>query len=202
SQAAQARDTRAALPFLLRERGIFGGFSPHHGFNAPGQGVSIHGIRHAHSDLIPQPLALRGEIEVLAADCEAVEERDAAAGGYALVREAAGFKQSGLDQADLRDLAAYAVDLHPVADADAIFPYQEEPAEEGDDVVLKSDGEGGRGQADHGRGLLWRTEEDEHNQYQPDDPETHFQNGAQCLGLAAFERRMGEQFADRGIAED
>ena len=77
------------------------------------------------------PLPGGREVEVLAADGEAVHEADAAAGGIAAGGERAGFEQGGGHESDLGDLAADAVDLNRVAHADAALAHQKEPAKEG-----------------------------------------------------------------------
>ncbi len=115
-------------------------------------------------NLVPQPLSRGGEVEVLAADGVAVHEVDAAAGGMALVGPVAGLEQRGAEEADLDDLAADAIDLDPVADADAVLAHEDEPAEEGEDEVLEDDGEAGGDEAEDGRHLAGHAEDDQNDE--------------------------------------
>ena len=71
----------------------------------------------------------------------------------ARVGPVARLEQHGVEDAHLHHLAADAVDLHPVADADAVTAHEHEPAEEGHDEVLERHGEAGTGEAEHGREL-------------------------------------------------
>src|SRR3984957_11280823 len=120
-------------------------------------------------DFIPHPLAGGGEVEVLAGDGEVVDEGDAAAGGMAFVGPVAGFEEGGAEEADLQDLAADGDDFDPGADAKAVFAHEEEPAEEGEDEVLKDDGEAGGGEAEDGRYLAGGSEDDEQDEQQGED---------------------------------
>jgi hypothetical protein len=79
----------------------------------------------------------------------------------ALVGPVAGFEERGAEEADLYDLAADAVDLNPVADADAVFSHEDKPAEEGEDEVLKDDGEAGCSEAEDGGDLAGCAEDDQ-----------------------------------------
>src|SRR5580704_4788752 len=88
--------------------------------------VGVCAGRDVDTDLVPHPLAGGGEVEVLAGDGEVVDEGDATAGGMALVGPVAGFEQHRAEEADLDDLAADAVDLDPVADANTVFAHEDE----------------------------------------------------------------------------
>ena len=68
-----------------------------------------------------------------------------------------------MSKSDFDDLAADAVDLDPVADANAVAPHQHEPAEEGDDEIFHRDRQAGAGQAEHRRRLCGHAEDDEQN---------------------------------------
>jgi hypothetical protein len=61
--------------------------------------------------------------------------------GWPFVRQISGLQQRGAHQADLGHLAAHAVDLNPVADANAVLAHEDEPAEKREDEVLHGDGE-------------------------------------------------------------
>ena len=101
-----------------------------------------------------------GEIEVLAANGKAVHEADAAAGGMsAIAAEGSGFQQRGSHQADFGDLAAHAVDLNPVADANAALAHEDKPAEKRENEILQCDGEGGGGEAEDGGRFVRRAED-------------------------------------------
>ena len=153
---------KAGVLFGLLEDGVVDGFDGLGGVDAGGN---------VDGDLVPHPLAGGGEVEVLAGDGEVVDEGDAAAGGMALVGPVAGFEQGGAEEADLDDLAADAVDLDPVADADAVFAHEDEPAEEGEDEVLKDDGEAGGAEAEDGGDLVGRAEDDEEHEAKRDESE-------------------------------
>ena len=90
------------------------------------------------------------KLKYLSANGEAVQEGDAAAGWMAPVRQIAGFKQGSAHQADLGNFAAHAVDLNPIADANAILAHEDEPAEKREDEILHGDGESGGGKAKNG----------------------------------------------------
>src|SRR6202035_3138017 len=107
--------------------------------------------------------------EVLAGDGEVVDEGEAAAGGVALVGPVAGFEQDGAEETDLDDLAANPVNLHPVADADAVSTHEDEPAEEGEDEVLKDDGEARGTETEDGGNLVRCAEDDEQHKAERDE---------------------------------
>ena len=153
-------------------------------------------------DLVPHPLAGGGEVEVLAGDGEVVDEGDAAAGGMALVGPVAGFEQRGAEEADLDDLAADAVDLNPVADADAVLAHEDEPAEEGEDEVLEDDRETRRSEAENRRGLAGCAEDEEKHEAEGDDLDAEDDDGAQGMQAAPVHVRTIEEIADGGGEQD
>src|SRR5580704_16550604 len=159
---------RSLLPFFFGHVRV--GFRFFHdqllnGFN---HGVRIFPGRHRHYQFIPEPLAGSREIEVVAFDGEAVDERDFAAGGMPGVSPVAGFEQRRAEQADLHNFAADTIDLDPVADANAVASHQHEPADEADDEVFQRHREAGAGQPEHCRGLAWHAEYDEDNEQKSD----------------------------------
>ena len=166
---------QARVLFCLLEHGVVDGLDGLAGVDAGGN---------VDGDLVPHPLAGGGEVEVLAGDGEVVDEGDAAAGGMALVGPVAGFEQRGAEEADLDDLAADAVDLDPVADADAVFAHEDEPAEEGEDEVLEDDGEACGSEAEDGGDLAGCAEDDEEHKAKRDDLDAEGGDGAQSVEAA------------------
>ena len=76
-------------------------------------------------------------------------------------RPVAGFEQNGLQQPDFDHLAGHAVDLNPVAHADAVAPHQHEPSKECDDEILHRHRQPGARQAEHRRRLRGHAENNE-----------------------------------------
>jgi len=60
----------------------------------------------------------------------AVRERHAPPRRVARICPVAGFEQNGVEHPELDHFAGHAVDLHPIAEADAVFPHEHEPTEE------------------------------------------------------------------------
>src|ERR1035441_5449402 len=77
-EAAEAVVALTALPHLRGEQGTLGGLLHHQLSNALDGGEI--GSGQVDGDLIPHPLMRGGEVEVLAANGEAVEEGDGASG--------------------------------------------------------------------------------------------------------------------------
>ena len=63
--------------------------------------VRIGVLRHEHLNFVPQPLARRGKIEVVALDREAVDERNLSAGRMARVGPISGLENHRVQQSDL-----------------------------------------------------------------------------------------------------
>src|SRR5215475_3333391 len=95
---------------------------------------------HGDVKLVPQPSARCREVEVVSLDRKAVRERDATACRVPGSAPFPRLEQHRVEQAELHDLAGHAVDLHEIADADAVLAHQHEPAEERDDEILQCDG--------------------------------------------------------------
>ena len=107
-------------------------------------------------------------------------------------------QENRLEEADLDDLAADALNLHPIADAHAVAAHQEEPAEEREEEVFQRHGQTGGGQADDGRGLARRPEHDQEN-HQPRG-EAHGQHAQEALLVhAAAILPIAEGMADTGF---
>src|SRR3954451_25068867 len=124
------------LPFVLRQPGIFFGFLEYGLVDELDRGICFLGCEDAEPNLIPHPLARGGEVKVLALNGKAVDEGNAAASRMALVCPVAGFEKCGAEQANVDDLAAHAIEPHPISDEDTVFTHQNEPAEESDYEVL------------------------------------------------------------------
>src|SRR3984885_4254231 len=104
----------------------------------------------------------------------------------ALVGPVAGFEQGGAEETDLDDLAADAVDLNPVADANAVFAHEDEPAEEGEDEVLEDDGEARGSEAEDGGDLAGRAEDDKEHQTERNDLESESGDRAESMEATAI----------------
>ena len=114
----------------------------------------------------------------------------------------AGLEQSGSHDADLDHFAADAVDLDPVADANAALAHEDKPTEEGENKVLQGDGEGSGGETENGGRFMRRAEEDKQNQQCTDHLYGQFENHAQGLRLPSIEYRMGHQAPYEGVAQN
>src|ERR1039458_3017641 len=169
---------------------------------APSHVGHICWCRGALSHITPHPLAGRGEVEVLAANREVVEEGDAAAGWMASVRQIFCFKQGRSHQANFGDFSAHAVDLNPIADAYAILAHKSKPSEKRENKILHCDRETGGGQAQNRGHLLRPAEDNKQDEQATGDLYTQLQNGTQGLGLAPVERWIGNEPPHKGIAED
>ncbi len=88
--------------------------------------------------------------------------------GWPVLGPVPDFEQHGLEDADVDDLAADAVDLNPVPEPDAVAADQCEPAEEGDDEVLQDHRQSSRGQSDDRGQLAGNAEDDQENQTDAD----------------------------------
>ena len=125
----------------------------------------------------------------------------------ALVGPVAGFEQHGAEEADLGDFAADAVDLDPVADADAVAAHEDEPAEEGEDEILEDDGEAGGGEADDRGHLLRCAEDDERDAEQGEELGGEGDDGfegadAAEIGGDAANGHAAEDGGERGEEDD
>ena len=192
----------AALPFALSEAGVLFGFLNHGVVNGFDRLVGVDTGRNVDGNLVPHPLAAGGEVEVLAGDGEVIDEGDAAACGMALVGPVAGFEERGAEEADLDDLAADAVDLDPVADADAVFAHEDKPAEEGEDEVLEDDGEACGTEAEDGGDLVGCAEDDEQNEAKGDELDGEGRDSAEGMEAAMVGGQALEQSTGRGGEQD
>src|ERR1019366_8146261 len=80
--------------------------------------------------------------------------------GMALIGPVARLEHRGAENTDLGNLARDAINLHPVANPDAMLTHQYKPAKERNDEVLQDQREPGSGEAKDG-GHLARSAEDD-----------------------------------------
>src|SRR5262249_10919062 len=144
-------------------------------------------VRYVHGQLVPQPLAGRREVEVVALDGVAVGEGDLPAGGVSGIRPVAGLTQYRVEHAELDHFAADAVDLHPVADAHAVRSHEHEPADEGDDEALQGHREAGGRQPDHGADLSGAADQHEEDDQDAENLQHDADHAAQGAELAAID---------------
>src|SRR5205085_1632342 len=106
---------RRAPPFLLRLLGpFFGGFGNSLA-NFLHDRVGVLPSGQHQLQFIPQPLAGRGEIKVVALDGETIRERDAPPRGMPGIGPVAGFEQDRMERSNLDNFAGDAIDFHPIA---------------------------------------------------------------------------------------
>ena len=90
-----------------------------------------------HLQFVPEPLAGRRKIKVMAFDCKTICEGHAASGRVSGVGPVAGFEQYGMKHSQLDDFSGHAVDLHPVTKPDSVFPHQHKPPDEAHDEIFQ-----------------------------------------------------------------
>src|SRR5260370_13807135 len=139
--SADVGGSRRALPFVLRLLcGRFCSFGNFFLYRVD-DGIRIPPRGKHYLQLIPKPMTRGGKIEIMAFYGKTVRECDAPSGGMASVGPIAGFQQDGVKHSQLDNFAADAVDFHPVAEANAIFPHEHQPANEGYDEILECVGQ-------------------------------------------------------------
>src|ERR1035437_6680284 len=118
---AQAGVAGTAFPLGFGKARVLFGFLEHGGVDEFDHGVVFLRRGDAEPDLIPHPLAGSREVKILTLDSEAVDETDAAPRRMALIRPVARLEHGGAEKTDLRNLARDAIDLHPIANPDAML---------------------------------------------------------------------------------
>src|ERR1035437_451919 len=201
AEPAQAIVARTAFPLLFRHTGTLLCFFLHRLVNALRHRLRVAGCGQVDCDLIPHPLPGGGEVEVLSTNRKAVEESDAAAGWMTPVRQIPGFKQGSAHKADLGNLAADAVDLHPIAYANAVLADKDEPAKKRDHEILHRDGQPSGCQTENCRHLPRPSEDDKQNEQTANCLYNQLQDGAEGLRLPPVERWIGHQPPHKRIAE-
>src|SRR5260221_7835938 len=126
-------------------------------------------------------------------DGEAVGERDAAPGGVARVAPVAGLQQYRMKHSEFGHLAADAVDLDPVSQANAVSAHQHQPAEEGHDEVLQRHRQPGAHDPDHGPELAGHADENEQDDDRGDHSQTDPREAAKGFDLPAVQLEVIEQ---------
>src|SRR5260370_4541634 len=110
-------------------------------------GIRIQPRRKHNLQFIPEPLPGGRKIEVVAFDGKTIREGYAAAGRMAGIGPVPRFEQYSVEHPELDYFAGHAVDFHPIAEANAIFPHQHEPPQETHDEVFQRDGKASPSQA-------------------------------------------------------
>src|SRR5208282_5043999 len=107
----------------------------HHLKDGIGNRVGVFTRGDEELEFIPEPLAGTREIEVMAFDGVAVCKSDFAARGMPRIVPVSSFQHHGVEYRHLDHLAAYPVNLHPVARMHAVASHEHEPADKADDEV-------------------------------------------------------------------
>src|SRR6267154_2074822 len=126
-------------------------------------------------------------------DGEAVGEGDAASGGVARVAPVTGLEQYRVKHPKFGHLAADAVDLDPVSQANAVSAHQHQPAEEGHDEVLQRHRQSGAHDPDHGPELAGHADENEQDDDRGDHSQTNPREAAKGFDLPAVQLGVIEQ---------
>src|ERR1019366_10124301 len=141
----------------------------------------------AERDHIPHPLARSRKVKIMTLDGEAVDETDAAARRMALIRPVARLEDGGAENTDLRNLARDAIDLHPIANPDAMLTHQYKPAKERNDEVLQDQREAGSSEAEDGGHLAGGAEDDEQDDYCAEELYAELEDDVQGFHAALVE---------------
>jgi hypothetical protein len=86
-----------------------------------------------------------------------------------------------VEHAELDDLPRDAVDLHQIADADAVASHQHEPSDEPDDEILERDRESRAGESQEGADIIGRPEDHEQDEQDPQHLERDARHHVQRL---------------------
>src|ERR1035441_4140997 len=95
-------------------------------------------------------------------------------------------------------LARDAVDLHPIANPDAMLTHQYKPAKERNDEVLQDQGESGSGEAKNGGHLAGSAEDDEQDDQHAEELYAELEDDVQGLDaapvdLSTIDEKAGER---------
>ena len=193
---------RSTLPLLLGDAGVLLCLFLDDFENAIDGIAGVERRRNADGKLVPHPLTGGGEIEVLAANGEAVHEGDTAAGGVAPIGEVARLKKCCLHEAKLGDLAPHAIDFNPVADANSLFAHQDEPPEKGKHEILQHKGQSRRGDTKNGRSLMRGSKDKDEDDCGTGKLHAQLKNHAQRLRTPSVDDRVDDQPTDQRVAEN
>ena len=133
---------------------------------------------------------------------EAVGEGDAPAGRVTGIRPVTGLEQHRAQHPELHHLAAHAVDLDPVAEADAVLAHQHEPADEGDDEILERDREAGAREPHHGAELPRHPDDDQHDEHHAENLQRDPDHAAKRPELAAVDGGAPEEALQPAVGEE
>src|SRR6516165_12219145 len=114
---------------------------------SPFSDIRILSRRQDHLQFVPEPLAGSRKIKIVAFDGVAVGEGHAPASRMTRSGPVAGLQQHGAKNAEFDHFTSHTVNLHPIAEADAVLPHEREPSEEADDEILERHGKAGAGRA-------------------------------------------------------
>ena len=127
---------RDPLPFMLGLFHVALCFLGHDVPNLLNQRIRVLSTRDEHRQLVPEPLAGRGKIEIRAVNGVLVQEGHLAASRLSGFGPVVGFEQNGAQQGDLNHFAPHAVDLHPIAHTNSLTAHQREPPEKRHDEIF------------------------------------------------------------------
>ena len=120
----------------------------------------------------------------------------------ALIRPVARLEHGGAEKTDLRNLARHAIDLHPIANPDAMLTHQYKPAKERNDEVLQDKRESGSGEAEDGGHLAGGAEDDEQDDQRAEELYAEFEDDVQGLDAAPVELGTIDEMAGECVEED
>src|SRR5271165_1211029 len=119
-----------------------------------------------------------------------------------LVRPVAGFEHRRAEETDLDHFASNAVDLHPVADANAVLAHQNEPSKESQDESLQCNRESGSRQAQDCGHLRWHAKDDEQDEQKAQELHAEFRKRAQCAHAPPVKRGTIHEAAHKLVAQN
>src|SRR5580658_8795135 len=113
------------------------------------------------------------------------------------VGPAPGLKQHRVKQPDLQHFSPDAVDLDPVAGANAILAHQHEPAKEPNDEIFHGHRQARPGEREDGRKVGGNPENNQQNQQHAEGLQHEQDQSAHRVHLEAFKSHAGKQTLDQ-----
>src|SRR5439155_25253893 len=104
------------------------------------------------------------ELEMLATDCIAVQERDSSPRRMAMGSPVSRLQQPSTEQPELYHLAAATINLYPVPNPNSVWAHQNKPTAECQAEILEYHGQSCRRQTQDRWHLLWYTENRQQDQ--------------------------------------
>ena len=120
----------------------------------------------------------------------------------ALIRPVARLQHGRAEKTDLRNLAGDAIDLHQIADPDAILTHQYKPAKERNDEVLQDQRESGSGETEDGGHLAGGAEDDKQDDQYAEQLYAEFEDDVQGFDAAPVEFRTIDEMAGQRVEEN